>query len=286
MRNVRDDRPLDRASIDILKAVKTAARGQAIPVMIVGATARDIMLTHLHDIPARRATEDMDFALAVPDWETFNAVTRQLTTDPRFVMSSSMASRVIYRADDHGPARSVDIIPYGAGIGGDLFRWPDGDDIEMNVTGYRDAALSAESIGLASDLDFKVVTLAGLTLLKYFAWIDRRNQTRKDASDLFLLLHTYADAGNLDRLYDSDIDTLSAVDFRLDLASPRLLGRDVGRLCSGPTRDQLLAVLNQRDLMNTLALDMARTSGTDSIDTARIAIDHFEAGFRSYLHPI
>src|SRR6187402_1335606 len=71
MRKLPTDRPLDALSLAILRAVNSSAHALDVPVMLVGATARDIMLTFLHDIPARRATEDMDFALAVPSWEAF-----------------------------------------------------------------------------------------------------------------------------------------------------------------------------------------------------------------------
>src|SRR4051812_27952412 len=86
MRRLPKERPLDAISLDILRAVRSSAHALNVPVMLVGATARDIMLTFLHGIPARRATEDMDFALAVPDWEAFENVARALTDDPRFTM--------------------------------------------------------------------------------------------------------------------------------------------------------------------------------------------------------
>lgn len=62
MRSLPKDRPLDPASLDILRAVSSSARALSVPVMLIGATARDIMLTFFHGIPSLRATEDMDFA--------------------------------------------------------------------------------------------------------------------------------------------------------------------------------------------------------------------------------
>lgn len=281
MRKLPTDRPLDPLSLDILRAVNSSAHALNVPVMLVGATARDIMLTFLHDIPARRATEDMDFALAVPSWEAFENVARALTDDPRFTMDKSMAHRILFHYSATVPPRRVDVIPYGAGVGGEVFRWPKNDDVEMNVAGYEDAARAAELIGLASDLDFHVVTLPGLTLLKYFAWVDRRTTTNKDAFDLALMLRQYGDAGNHERLYGEAIELLEAVDFDLDRASPRLLGRDVAELCAGTSHARLASLLADSRLMEALALDVVRARGADSTDVGQSLIDEFRAGFHS-----
>ena len=223
----------------------------------------------------------MDFALAVPNWEAFEDVARVLTDDPRFTMDKSMAHRILFRYSDTLPSRSVDVVPYGAGVGSDVFRWPKNDDIEMNVAGYEDAAGSAETIGLASDLDFHVVTLPGLTLLKYFAWVDRRATTNKDAFDLALVLRHYGNAGNHERLFAEAIGLLSAVDFDLDRASPRLLGRDVAGLCSRAPHERLASLLADSRLMDALALDMVRARGVDSTDVGQSLIGEFRAGFHS-----
>jgi predicted nucleotidyltransferase len=279
MRSLPTDRPLDPVSLEILRAVKASANELNIPVMLVGATARDIMLTYLHDIPAQRATEDMDFALAVPTWEAFDDVTQRLTDDARFVMSKSATNRVAFHYSEKQPARSVDVVPYGAGGGSEVFRWPKNNDIEMNVAGYEDAARAAESVGMAADLSFDVATLPGLTLLKHFAWLDRRTATSKDAFDLALILHTYADAGNLERLFGEEIGIMEAVDFDLGLAAPRLLGRDVASICSEATRGDMATLLSDTSLMDKLALDMLRAQRSDTPDATRSVLDQFRAGF-------
>ena len=45
------------------------------------------------------------------------------------------------------------------------------------------------------------------------------------------MLATYADAGNIDRLYDEETVLLEAAGFDLRLAGAELLGRDVAGLC-------------------------------------------------------
>ncbi len=281
MRSLPKDRPLDPASLDILRAVSTSAQALDVPVMLVGATARDIMLTFLHGIPSLRATDDMDFALAVPSWEAFDNVAGTLTRDTRFVMGKAMTNRMHFYYSQGVPPRSIDVIPYGAGIGGEIFRWPKHDDVEMRVTGYEDAAAASESLGFATNLSFNVVTIPGLTLLKFFAWLERRTTTNRDAFDLALMLRTYSDAGNHDRLFGEEIETLELVEFDLSQASPRLLGRDVAHMCSGPTFERLDILLSDALLMSALALDMVRARGTDRPDAAEALLHQFRAGFRS-----
>lgn len=65
--SIRADRPVDPVTIDILRAVAEEARAEGIDYMLVGATARDVLLTHVFGIASRRATYDVDFAVTVKD---------------------------------------------------------------------------------------------------------------------------------------------------------------------------------------------------------------------------
>lgn len=71
LRTIRADRPVDHVTIDILRAVAEEALAEQVDYMLVGATARDILLTHVFGLSARRATYDVDFAIAVKDWAQF-----------------------------------------------------------------------------------------------------------------------------------------------------------------------------------------------------------------------
>lgn len=68
MYKISADRPLNQATLAILDTlqgiVKTFGGGH----FIIGATARDILMTHVHGIDAGRATRDVDCAIAVESW--------------------------------------------------------------------------------------------------------------------------------------------------------------------------------------------------------------------------
>ena len=105
-----------------------------------------------------------------------------------------------------------------------------------------------------------MASLAGLTLLKLAAWVDRGLESNKDAADLYRLLTSYADAGNTDRLYEQELDLLEAVDFDMRLAGAELLGRDVVTICDTQILNQVRSVLALERNRERLVIDMVRTS--------------------------
>jgi len=97
-------------------------------------------------------------------------------------------------------------------------------------------ASAAVQISVAEDLTIPGVSLPGLAVLKLFAWADRRAD--KDATDLYRLIRFYVDAGNEDRLYESDLP--EAFEFDMELAGASLLGSDVTALCTADTLQKLV----------------------------------------------
>ncbi len=51
---------IDERTVALLSEIDTIARDLKLPFFIVGATARDILLQHAHDINPTRATLDID----------------------------------------------------------------------------------------------------------------------------------------------------------------------------------------------------------------------------------
>ena len=55
-----------------------------LPYIVVGATARDLLLFHVFEIPVTRATADVDFAIAVDSWERFRGLRTALLVSGHF----------------------------------------------------------------------------------------------------------------------------------------------------------------------------------------------------------
>lgn len=128
----------------------------------------------------------------------------------------------------------------------------------MTVVGFEDALAASVQVQVNATHILPVVSLAALAILKLFAWPDRKTSD-KDALDLYRVISTYADSGNMDRLYDSEIALLERAEYDLELAGAALAGRDGRQLSSSATLTKLHTLLTPVDFMDTLA-ERIRTS--------------------------
>ena len=67
-----------------IAAVSTFAWTLEIPMLIVGAFARDLHIRHRFGKATGRVTEDIDLALAVPDWPAFHTLRERLIASGQF----------------------------------------------------------------------------------------------------------------------------------------------------------------------------------------------------------
>lgn len=236
------DRPLDPLTLAVLRVIDVFLREAGIPYMLVGATARDLLLFHVYGQAIRRATYDLDFAIVVDSWEQFAAVKQLLVGTPGFVDEHREAQRLHYTPPGSGVSIVVDIIPFGRlATAEQKIEWPPDADVVMNVAAFSDALASCVEIQVDATLIIPVVSLPGLIILKLFAWLDRRDD--RDVIDIQRLMETYADTGNTDRLYEQESEELERVDFDLTLAGAYLLGRDSYMVTNKQTHAQLIAAL-------------------------------------------
>jgi predicted nucleotidyltransferase len=126
----------------------------------------------------------------------------------------------------------------------------------MNVAAFTDVFASSIVIEVEPGLSIPVPSLAGLVILKLFAWLDRRDA--KDVQDIRRLLETYTDAGNLDRLYDEKANELELLGFDTVLAGAYLLGEDAQRISDPQLLTNLRKVLH-RETATELVHQVSRT---------------------------
>jgi predicted nucleotidyltransferase len=192
-------------------------------VLLVGAMARDLLLYYAHGIRAARATEDVDLALAVADWNDFERLRESLLTSGSFEPHPEVAHKLLYRR-----RMEVDPIPFGGVERADgTIAWPPKGDTVMRVLGFQEALASSISAVLPLGQCVAVVSLCMLAVLKVLAWSERRTrEPGKDASDLILILRSYLDAGQAERLYSEADHLLAAGDFDYERAGSWLAGQD------------------------------------------------------------
>lgn len=260
MYSVRSDRPIDPVTLTIVHHVHDACAALGVDYVLIGASARDIMLTHVFGREIRRATRDVDVAVAISDWHSFERIVSWLLAQrDGWSRSSSMQHRLLYHT---GPRRvPLDIVPFG-GIEDPSLRivWPPEGTTVMSVAGFAEALRAAVSVQVADDLVVPVASIPGLAVLKVLAWAERRLEDTKDASDLLALLGAYADAGNLDRLYAEEmVGILESYDYDPVAAGAYLLGMDVATITEADMRSRMLTLLGDTRLHGHLLRDMARS---------------------------
>lgn len=232
---------IDHLMVEVFEAIATVTASRHIRYFVVGATARDMILSYGHGIKSRRATVDIDLGVGVADWAEFHALKNGLMATGQFTPTPS-AYRLIYKN------LPIDIIPFGPLEHPDKeISWPPDHNIKMNVMGCEDACRSVQMVRLRSDpaLDIPFATPAGLVIMKVIAWNDRSLHSNKDAGDLAFLMRNYLDAGNQNRLTTELPDLLAGDDFDYERAGARLLGRDMAKILSPDTQQVILEILDR-----------------------------------------
>jgi predicted nucleotidyltransferase len=180
-------------------------------------------------IDAERATRDVDFAIALADWNEFESIKQTFIDSGNFQPGVGAVHRLYYRADQFGIAYPVDLIPFGEiESSGNTIAWPPDMAVVMNVIGYPEAMKSAVQVDVGTGLIVNVVSIPALTALKLLAWNDRGLLDNKDASDVFYLLRHYHEAGNSQRLYEEAFPVLAACGYDVGWAAPLCSARMSG----------------------------------------------------------
>lgn len=278
---VGSDRPVDPLTIAASRAIDDAARVLNLPYFFAGAMARDILLTHVHGINTGLATVDVDFGVAVAGWDEFNKIKAQLLETGLFNAAEKIEHRIYYSPASSTIGYPIDIIPFrGVETPQFTIAWPPERKIIMNVIGYEEVLATVVQVKIDDSLTVPIASLPGLALLKLFAWQDRHAKTTKDARDIAVLFRHYQAAGNQNRIYDEEMPLLEAVDFDLDLASPRLLGKDARQIATAATRESAITLLNDAKMMDRLLTHMAPVfkAADDNIGVAERLLEQFKIG--------
>lgn len=272
--------PIDGLTVDIIRQVCGAATALGHRPMVVGATARIILVEHVFGLPTGRATKDVDFAFAMENWEQFEALKQRLINRHGFEADAKAAQKLYYRPPGMAHGIPVDLVPFGAlADENEEIRWPPDMDFVLNVAGLADAFESAVSVHVAPDVSVAIASLPAIAVLKIFAWLDRRHTTQKDAIDLTALLRLYCDIDQ-DRVYTIP-DVLEHLAYDVELMGAWLLGNDARRLTLSATTEKLTAVFADTAETEKLIGDMARAlQGKENADEyAAKLLEQFKNGF-------
>lgn len=205
---------------ECLLAFASCANALMHDYFVIGATARDIVMTHLHGIKIARATADLDIGIALRDWSAHEVLGNKLVQDYGFRRTKYLQSFVF-------KTLQVDVVPFG-GLERPTGKvtWPDQNSLAMTISGFDAAFKNSLAISIRSQ-SINVMDLTGLVVLKLISWQDRPAERQRDAQDIAFVLESYFDAGNEDRVIDEHNDLYSMPDFSIQKAGATLLGRDI-----------------------------------------------------------
>lgn len=233
---------IDESTVSALVRIHQILSSLSIPFFIVGATARDLLLEVCYGIGSKRATIDIDIAVLVQNWDEFKLLKDKLIGTADFTLTKD-TQRLLFNK-----RLPVDIVPFGnIAKKGDLIEWPPDGSFKMSVTGFRECFKHAVKVIITDKpiLSIKVVTLAGLAILKLIAWDENSARRQKDASDLAFIIRNYLDAGNLERLFEDESDIVDSGDYEYEEGSARLLGRDISKIAHTSTITKLIKILKR-----------------------------------------
>jgi len=155
---------------------------------IIGAVARDIVMRQILGYTSRRRTSDLDIAISIPNWDIYNELSKEIDSLPEFKKSKHQSQK--FFMGDY----EIDIVPFGSIAKDDEnIYWPPDGTFLMSVKGFNEVLNDMISIRVDDEFDIKVTSIKGLFLLKWYAWLDRKDTKSKDAEDMCFILQEYYD---------------------------------------------------------------------------------------------
>jgi predicted nucleotidyltransferase len=207
----------------------------------VGGAARDFILQNGFDVHTPRVTLDIDIGISVSSWDEFTSLTELLITIENFEKTG-----IEHRFISPAPQKTkVDILPFGAIEGRNrTIHWRQ-DNKEMDMSGFIEAYKAAVNVKISSNPStvVKMVSLAGLALLKLISWNDEPKERDRDAKDFKVIMYSYLEVHPTEYLYEDHQDVATGGDY--DLASARVLGRDIRTVAGQKMCPQIIEILNR-----------------------------------------
>lgn len=207
----------------LLDEFENAVATLGIDFYLIGAVARDVIVTGIHKNALGRITKDIDFAVYISNNEDYDALRNLLISTGKFVPTKGNAFALIY--DDR---TTVDLLPFGAGVDDDGRVHVEGKGMtSISVEGFEEIFQHGTSpIELVQGNNFKVCTLPGIVLLKIIAYDDRPEVRAKDIKDIGAIIETYHNICHSEMLEDHlDLVEMDPYDERIIAA--RILGRQI-----------------------------------------------------------
>lgn len=209
--------------IELFEVLEVELQLLGIDYYVIGALARDIMITGKHNIPVPRATSDIDIAIVIPEYSVYDTLKNNLLKRD-FTEDKLKVYRLFYKNN-----LMLDLLPFGG------IEKTDGtvniygkELLTLSVMGLNEIREFTEIIEYSDNKSFKVTTLPAICILKLISWYDKPAERIKDIDDFTFIISKYAIINEF-KIFDNHFDLLSN-GWNDDIISPRVLGRDIGSI--------------------------------------------------------
>lgn len=256
---------------DTLLALHDTFWGMGLNLYVVGAAARDIMVSLMGVQDTPRATMDLDVAVALSDWSQFDAVKEALCSN-NFVKDTPK-QRFHFLGKGGNNNYEVDIVPFGPIAEDEAVAWPPEGDPTMSVRCFSDVMAHAERITVGGLINIYIASLPGQFFIKLDAWFDRHLLVNKDAKDMYYMADNYFlamvsdDETPPEEVYAGASSTLAMGARWIALESCKILSTENLKYYVG----QLTEELSREE--SALVVDFYRASGIDTDSAFRICQD-------------
>jgi predicted nucleotidyltransferase len=192
---------------------------------VIGATARDIIMT-IHEEKAKRATRDLDIAIAISNWDEYEKVEEGILKIDGFKKDEKQKQRFIYN-----DVYILDIVPFGDIMKeDDRIFWPPDETMAMSVLGFAEVKNSTKQVIIDETLTIEVASLDGIFILKLNAWVDRHIEHNRDADDMGFILNNYLNINEERAATEHYNDIYLMADFNTKISGAKLLGMDMAKI--------------------------------------------------------
>jgi predicted nucleotidyltransferase len=174
--------------------LNTVARRLNTDFLVVGAFARDLLLTHVLGARPGLQTEDVDIGIQLVDWASYRVVVNSLLEHG---YRKGQSAHVYF-----GPVGlRTDLLPFGPLEDSRSISFADSDHISMDMTGFAESFPQRIEFELEDGTTFCTPNPAGMVLLKLSAWNELYpwNKATKHVRDIGLLMEAFFD-GTIDRI--------------------------------------------------------------------------------------
>lgn len=227
----------------LLETIAGVMQSLELDFFIVGATARDINLSHFTGLDSPRTTEDLDIAVRVSSIHQFQSILSALMETGSFARIADNPIRLLYNK-----SFELDLLPFGdLETEGRAVNIPvKGGAFVLSVPGLEEVQPMVADLKLSSGSSIHYCPLEGLVLLKLISWHEKPERT-KDRDDIEHICKVYFEYAG-DEIFEAAYDLLHAYDTNdltyQTLVASHYLGRKVRSLFHDDA--MILRIINEK----------------------------------------